>query len=56
MVQLCSGARIVSPEPAVPASGPAVVHSVSGIAVALCIRRFDDAVLIKKAPELVGRE
>jgi hypothetical protein len=48
-------AHQVVPEPKAPPLGPAVVHTLSGIAGASHIRLFDDAVLIKKAPELVGR-
>jgi len=40
--------RVVS-EPEVPALGPAVVHAVSGMAGALRIGLFDDAVLNKKS-------
>ena len=38
-----------------PALVPLVAHIASAIAGALCIRLFDNAVPIKKAPELVGR-
>jgi hypothetical protein len=48
-------AHRVVPGSKVPVLGPAVVHTVSGIAGALRLRLFDDAGLIKKAPELVGR-